>query len=379
MTAHAAPAARPELTLRRWAVWSTVLVGACAAISLAGEALAASPPSSDRIAGCLVLFALALCGEHFPVPTTAGAMSLSAVPIACAAVMYGAAVAAPVAAGAHLLEALLRREHPLRIVFNASVFALMGGAAGLAAHVHPRSAAGLIVAAILAATAQYLVNVGLVTIMIVQARIRECGALLWSMTKALAMPFALSTALVPLFVVAWRNSPYVAFTALVPLVGVGMLMRSLEASRQATALALTDPLTGLGNRRSLTERLDRDLERAGRVGLPLSVCVLDVDDFKRINDTRGHEAGDEALVAVATVLRRDGEAFRLGGDEFVLVLPGHDASAAEGVADAVSERVRDLGFSVSAGVATYGGDGVGRNDLLRRADEQLYEARATRR
>jgi len=93
-------------------------------------------------------------------------------------------------------------------------------------------------------------------------------------------------------------------------------------------LALTDPLTGLGNHRHFHERLERELAQARERRLPLSLCLIDVDDFKRINDRFGHPAGDRLLSQLATRLRQTGEAFRLGGDEFALLLPGLDESAA---------------------------------------------------
>ena len=378
MTAPAAAPSQPALSPRRWAVWTTVVVGAAAAVALSLEAVVASPPRHDLV-GIGVLLLVTLAGERWPVPVADGEMSLAAVPIACAAVMYGASVTALVAASAHVLEAARRRDHVLRIAFNAGVFALMGGAAGLAAHVHPGDGAGLVVAVVLAAAAEWITNTALVALMIVHARLREFFGTSWQITRAIALPFGLSLSIVPLFIVTWHRYPYVAVLAIAPLVAIGLHLRSLHASRLATVLALTDELTGLGNRRSFDERLAKELDRADETGLPLSLCILDVDAFKTINDTRGHDAGDEALVAVAGVLRRDGEAFRLGGDEFVLVLPGLATDDAHDVAAAVIDRVRDLGLSISVGVATYAADGDGRSDLVRRADERLYDTRATRR
>ena len=379
MTALAAPRQRPELGPRRWAIWGAVTLGACGTLSLAAHSLVAAPPSRSTVYGVLALVALAWMGERWLVPVADSEMSLAAVPITCAAVMYGAALAAAVAATAFVLEAVRRREHPVRLVFNAAVWALMGGAAGLAAHVHPGNGMGLIVAVVLAAGGEEITNIGLVALMTAEAKGREFLSTAWSITRIVTLPFVLSLSIVPLFVLAWDAHPYLAITAIGPLAAVALHMRSLEASRQATKLALTDPLTGLGNRRSLNERLQRELDRADVTGAALSVCVFDVDGFKEVNDTRGHHAGDDTLVAVAGVLRQGGEAFRLGGDEFVLVLPAHDTDAVTDVAVAVTERVRKFGLTISTGMATYMGDGAGRGDLLRTADERLYLGRATRR
>jgi diguanylate cyclase (GGDEF)-like protein len=306
-------------------------------------------------------------------------MSLDVVFVLCAAVMYGAAVAALIAAAACAAGSIRMPQHLLKMSFNTGVFALMGGAAGLAAHTQSGDGVGLMVAVALAAASAWVTNVSLVALMIARARFRDVAARTSSILRVTALPYALSVSIVPLFIVSWHVHPYVALLAVVPLGAIALHMRSLEESRQATALSLTDPLTGLGNRRHLNERLARELDRVDAVGRPLSVCVLDVDGFKAVNDRHGHEAGDEALVAIAGALRQGGEAFRLGGDEFVLLLPGNDADRAARVMAAVTERVRALELAVSAGVATYARGGIGRNDLLRVADEQLYAVRARRR
>ena len=379
MTAHAAPSDRPELGLRRWIIWVAVLLGATTAVSVAGQSIAASPPSSHRLLGLLVLLLLASTAHHWPVPVGDGERaSLSFVFYVCAAVLYGAADTAVIAATVSAVEGVFVHEHPLKRVFNTGVSALMGGAAGLAASLSADHRGGVIAAVVLAAAAEYAVNVGLVTAMVVHAHLREFADRAWAITKILAIPIAMATSVVPLFLVTWRSAPYVAVTALVPLVAMALYLHSAQARRDVTVLALTDPLTNLGNRRQLNERLARELDRADRSGRPLSVCMLDIDGLKAINDTHGHEAGDEALVAVAGVLLQDGEAFRLGGDEFVLLLPGLDGEGAAAVSAAVIERARSFDLAVSSGTATYG-DGVGREDLLRTADEQLYAARARRR
>jgi diguanylate cyclase (GGDEF)-like protein len=150
--------------------------------------------------------------------------------------------------------------------------------------------------------------------------------------------------------------------------------------------AHTDPLTGLLNRRGLEDRLDRELEAAQAERLPLSLAVLDCDDFKDVNDRAGHEFGDALLREVGLVLRRacpdSGSAARLGGDEFVVMLPETDAEAAyEEVARIRRELdhgLADAGFPLrmSAGISTYPYDGGGASQLLRAADQALYGAKA---
>ena len=158
---------------------------------------------------------------------------------------------------------------------------------------------------------------------------------------------------------------------------VGLRYEHLEAVR----LALTDPLTGLGNHRSFQERLQRDLEAADTGGTIVSLCLLDIDNFKAINDRHGLPIGDRVLAHVARRLRQNGEAFRLGGDEFALLLPGKGDEEALAIARAVLERiasrgaVRGIDVSLSAGIAEYPQSGVDRNELMRVADAALYQAK----
>jgi diguanylate cyclase (GGDEF)-like protein/putative nucleotidyltransferase with HDIG domain len=146
-------------------------------------------------------------------------------------------------------------------------------------------------------------------------------------------------------------------------------------------LALTDPLTGLGNHRHFQERLQRELGTAQEEGLPLTLCFIDVDDFKKINDRFGHPVGDRVLSQIAGRLRQGGESFRLGGDEFAILLPKHDEAAALAAAHSIVNRISslDLGeveaLTVSAGVATFPDHGGERDELIRLADNALYWAK----
>ena len=152
-----------------------------------------------------------------------------------------------------------------------------------------------------------------------------------------------------------------------------------------TQTARTDPLTGILNRRGFDEAFDAELERAKRSGQPMGVILLDLDKFKSINDTRGHDAGDDALERLGGLMRankrRIDTAARLGGEEFALILPYSDAQGAKIVAERFRERVRetfageDYTLTASVGVATYPTDGTSRNELLRASDRALYLAK----
>ncbi|MEW6250739.1 MAG: diguanylate cyclase [Planctomycetota bacterium] len=153
-------------------------------------------------------------------------------------------------------------------------------------------------------------------------------------------------------------------------------------------LADTDSLTGLGNRRCLFQHFEEAWELAQREGYPLSCVMLDVDHFKRTNDTHGHAAGDQVLAAVAETIRncvrRPELCGRFGGEEFVVVCPGigleEAAALAERIRVAVAERpvgweTVSVRVSVSAGVAQSGDDVSCPDDLVRHADAMLYLAK----
>jgi diguanylate cyclase (GGDEF)-like protein len=148
------------------------------------------------------------------------------------------------------------------------------------------------------------------------------------------------------------------------------------------AEARVDVLTGLLNRRGFEESLALELARAEREGRSVAVVSFDVDDFKRVNDERGHEVGDRVLARLGTILREQARAIdlvaRLGGDEFVAVLPSTDAAGACAFAQRVrralaSERSSDLGMTVSAGISE--GAAAGPAATLGAADRALYAAK----
>lgn len=159
------------------------------------------------------------------------------------------------------------------------------------------------------------------------------------------------------------------------------------ALTQERRSALTDPLTGLLNRRGLEEVLDLQLDRAQDRRLPLSVFVIDCDDLKDINDRAGHEFGDAALREVGLVLPEvagpAAQVARIGGDEFAVTLPDTDAAVGEESAETLRlQLIAGLGeagfpLQVSIGSATYPFDGAAAPQLLRAADQALYEAKAS--
>ena len=148
--------------------------------------------------------------------------------------------------------------------------------------------------------------------------------------------------------------------------------------------AVTDPLTGLYNRRLFGEGFEKELNRARRYGLPLGLVMLDLHRFKEVNDKHGHPAGDEVLRAAAATLKKalrtSDSAFRIGGDEFAVLLPQTDAEQALALSRRIetvfAETLQSLPLSVNVnmdhGVATFPQDGEQADQLIRVADERLY-------
>jgi diguanylate cyclase (GGDEF)-like protein len=162
----------------------------------------------------------------------------------------------------------------------------------------------------------------------------------------------------------------------------------VEKNRLLEVLAVTDKLTGLYNRRKLDELLDEELVRARHYEVDVSIIMLDIDHFKRVNDTYGHAVGDDVLVAMAKLLRentRDTDALgRLGGEEFVVVCRHCDATACLDAALSLREAISTHEFpSVGRVTASFGTASCRADDsaasLLARADAALYRAKAAGR
>ncbi len=161
-----------------------------------------------------------------------------------------------------------------------------------------------------------------------------------------------------------------------------------ERGRIIEELALTDPLTGIDNRRGWERAIQRSVGQARRHSQPLSLAMLDLDHFKMYNDTHGHQAGDDFLRSVALnwgeMIRIEDHIARYGGEEFVLTLPSTDLTGAEVIVERLRgalpdpEEALDTKITCSAGIAEWNGSETVR-ELVARADRALYLAKETGR
>jgi len=363
-------------------VASAGLAVTCAAVA----SFAITPHKATTLLGLGALVSASMLADRFPVPVEGvgpPGVSLSFVFGVASIVLFGWAAGLLVVVLAPAATQLLEQRPRIRIAYNVSVVALAATAAGVcsAPIANAGSASDVLARVGAAASAQYAVNLILITAVVAVSSHNSVFSLARQNVRRTIVPFSLMASAALMLVVLWERSPFLSVVLVGPLLAIQLYQRAIVRALRAMRLALTDPLTGLGNHRHFQERLERELGQARQRGATLTLCLVDVDDFKRINDRFGHPAGDRVLSQLATRLRQTGEAFRLGGDEFALLLPGYDESAALTVATSVVERIGTLeleqvgAVTVSAGVATSPQHAADRDELIRLADSALYWAK----
>ena len=181
----------------------------------------------------------------------------------------------------------------------------------------------------------------------------------------------------------WHESEILLLRTVADQVAVAVNHAGLFAQIQQQAL--TDALTGCYNRRSFEMQLDKEILMAKRTSQPLSLVMLDLDRFKHLNDTAGHDAGDDALRQLADCFRQElrgvDSAARFGGDEFALILPKALSEGAMLVAERVRARIEQIvipefgNLTASIGIASFPANAASRTELFRAADDALYAAK----
>ncbi len=358
-----------------------VLVPVCGAgaatLAWAAYRFGSEPHSGRTLLGLALLVMASMFAERFPVPVEgadAGGVSLLYVFVVATIVLFGWQTGALLAAIGTFTQ-LLQHRPLIRVSYNAAVFGISAAVAGAAIlWLDTHNIWELLAAVGIASFVDYSVNMLLITLIVSVHSGRSFTTVLVLNARGTIIPFALMGSAALMLVVLWQRSPVLSAALVGPLIAISLYQRSTHRALRAMRLALTDPLTGLGNHRHFHERLQRELLDGEELGHPVTLCLVDIDDFKQVNDGFGHPAGDRVLSQVAARLRQGGESFRLGGDEFAVLLPGHDERAALVAASSIVERISGLAVdpvgsvTVSAGVATYPYQGVGR-------DEKAVDAR----
>ncbi len=350
--------------------------------------VAFDPPDVATGIGVLLFFGFALLADMKPVPLDVEnerVVSLAFVFVVSSQILFGWEYAVLSAVLGVLLSQMVERRPFLRSFFNAAVYGLaafssaipvflLGGSGGL----------GMITLYAFAGGAAYvIVNVVLV-----------CGALaILSGQRFLPLTrenlghsgpaFVIMAFLAALAASLWTTDPRLLVLLAGPLFTLTLYQRTALSTRVATRDALTDSLTGLGNHRSYQSRLREALEQAAETGGEVSLCLVDVDEFKGCNDRYGHPVGDQVLVELARLFAEGGdevEAFRFGGDEFALLLAENDEHAYRFVEQlheriALTEFAHHQPVTITVGIASYPGHASTADELQQVADGALYWAK----
>jgi diguanylate cyclase (GGDEF)-like protein len=359
------------------------------ALPLVGFSLASiavDPPKATTALAALVFFALALGADLRPVPmddSNKSEVSIASVFIVSSAILLGWRFAVPSAAlSIAITYAVIRRPLP-HTIFNISMYAIAAGTAALPGIVfgpiHGTPAGTVTAYALVGGALHLMTNIVLVAGAIsISQQVPYREVVLPGLRQGGAA-FAITVFLAALAANLWMMEPWLLVLLAGPAFTLTLYQRSSLHSRLATRDALTDNLTGLGNHRAYQAALHERIDASHETGEPFSLCLVDVDDFKRVNDTYGHAAGDDVLFVIAELLGSadKAEAFRFGGDEFAVIFRRDEISAYRELEE-IQQRLASLEASpggpvaISAGIATFPSHAEDADELQRRADGALY-------
>ena len=359
-----------------------VLVGAAVSLAL-------HPPGLAEGLAVLLFLALALLAELKPVPLEEddlSTVSLAFVFILASVILFGWEEAVLVAAVSACVAQIAEKKPLVRTSFNTAVYALSAFAAAVPVFIlGPASGDPVTITmeALLGGAAFVAVNFAFISLAISFHQRMPVLPLLKEEVRLVGPAFSIQAFLAALAAALWTTDPRLLVLMAGPLFTVTLYQRSSLASRRATRDAHTDSLTLVGNNRAYELGLSMAMDAAYEEGTPLTLCLVDVDDFKQINDTYGHPLGDQVLVEIARLLKTENHCvgtFRFGGDEFAMIL-GCGERQARAHIEALYERLASASFShgaeatVSVGIATYPSHADDVADLESAADSALYWAK----
>ena len=361
------PAYPPRLRLLiAGALTLAVPVVAGAVVSMLVE-----PPGTAGGLAIALFLGLALLAELKPVPLEEddlSTVSLAFVFILAGVILFGWDAGVLIAAVSASAAQVAERKPLVRILFNTAVYSLSAFAAALPVLLLGPTAEhdplAITLAALVGGAAFVAVNFAFISLAISFHQETPVLPLLKEELRLVGPAFAIQAFLAALAAALWATDARLLVLMAGPLFTVTLYQRSSLASRRATRDSLTDSLTGIGNNRAYETTLAGALDHATGTATRMTLCLVDVDDFKQINDTFGHPLGDRVLVEVAEHLATQTDCigtFRFGGDEFAVLLTCGKAVARSHV-EALYRSLSEAEFShgtvatVSVGTATFPDD-----------------------
>ncbi len=368
---------------------ASVVALAIPVVAAAAVGIALAPPDAEQALAIILFLTLALLAELKPVPIEEEGMSsvsLAFVFILSSVILFGWEYGILISTVSALVAQLVERKPLDRTAFNTAVYTLSAFAAALpviALGDTPSHDAVVITAFALWGGAAFVAaNFLCISLAISFHQEIPVRPLLRENARLVGPAFVIQAFLAALAAALWTTDARLLVLMAGPLFTATLYQRSSLASRRATRDAHTDSLTGLGNNRSYELALSAAVESAG-AGSPLGLWLVDIDDFKQINDVYGHQLGDSVLAEAARLLAAvdaEARAFRLGGDEFAVLFPGTRESSRRRLVElyrlfAGASFPHDKAVTVSIGVAFAPEHATGVEELERKADGALYWAK----
>jgi diguanylate cyclase (GGDEF)-like protein/putative nucleotidyltransferase with HDIG domain len=374
---------------------AAVMAAAIPVVAAALLEIGGNPPDAAVAAGVAVFALAAITAEFQPVPldgSGARAVSLSLIFLLATQILFGWQYGVLVALISTGIVGAFEDSPLIRRAFNTAVYTLAVFASALpglllglnGATADPAASDRLTMLAILGGGVYVAVNVLLVSAAVALAGGFSLRRVLVDNLRHTGPAFVIMAFIAGLATSLWKVRPELEVLLAGPLFALALYQRYAYRTVLATRDAETDALTGLGNHRSFQIDLRETLAMAASTRGSVALCLIDLDDFKSINDRFGHPVGDHVLAGVADLLREEygaGGAFRIGGEEFAVVLAGRTAIEAYSSLERLHHRLWQAQFphgeavTVSAGIAGYPENADDRDELLKVADGALYWAK----
>jgi diguanylate cyclase (GGDEF)-like protein len=357
---------------------------------VAGAALSGSSKldSTGSAAGIAVFFALALIAELRPVPIDVAGdrlVSLAFVFVVGSGPLFGWEWSVLIGAAAIAVAQIPSRVGVLKLSFNSSVYGIAAAVASLPTdfideHGLHMGYGSLTALTIVSGGVFVFMNVVLVCVAMALASGERARDVLADHLRHSGLVFSIMAFIAAQVVIFWELSPSLLLLVGAPLFALNQYQRSAVRSRAALRAASTDSLTGLKNHRAYQDEIVNALAEARKTQAALSLCLIDVDRFKQVNDRHGHPTGDAVLVILGRLVEQlaPGQGYRLGGDELAIATSGGPTAAARLVgelrrrfAEAQPGAVPEI-VTISSGIASFPMHAQDVAILKKRADLALY-------